>query len=54
MNPTIQEKALAFAREQIAPVAKDLDQEYQFPKEIFEKLGEEGFFTLLIPKEQGV
>lgn len=53
MNPTIQEKALAFAREQIAPVAKDLDQEYQFPKEIFEKLGEEGFFTLLIPKEQG-
>ena len=38
------ERAREFAKKYIDPVAKQLDEEAKFPKEIFDKLGEEGFF----------
>lgn len=47
------ERAKEFAMKYIEPVAKNLDEEGKFPKEIFDKLGEEGFFKLMIPKEMG-
>lgn len=42
-----------FAVKYIDPVATTLDNEGKFPKEIFDKMGEEGFFKLMIPKEMG-
>ncbi len=47
------ERAREFAKKYIDPVAKQLDEEAKFPKEIFDKLGEEGFFKVMIPKEMG-
>ena len=36
--------AKEFAKDHIAPYADKIDQEGVFPKEIFEKIAEEGFF----------
>ena len=47
------ERAREFAKKYIDPGAKQLDEEAKFPKEIFDKLGEEGFFKVMIPKEMG-
>lgn len=47
------EKARNFAVKYIDPVAKELDENNKFPSEIFNKLGEEGFFKLIIPTELG-
>ena len=46
-------KARDFAVKYIDPVAKEIDEKEIFPAEVFKKLGEEGYFTLLIPSELG-
>ncbi len=47
------ERAREFAKKYVDPIATKIDEEARFPKEIFDKLGEEGFFKLMIPKEMG-
>jgi alkylation response protein AidB-like acyl-CoA dehydrogenase len=42
-----------FAREQVAPVAEELDRESRFPYELVERLGELGLMGLPIPEEYG-
>lgn len=46
-------QAKQFSQQEIAPKASAIDQEAIFPKTIFDKIGEEGYFSLLIPKEYG-
>ena len=45
--------AKEFAKEHIAPYADKIDREAKFPKEIFDKIAEEGFFKILVPEEFG-
>ncbi|MDR1885241.1 MAG: acyl-CoA dehydrogenase family protein, partial [Synergistaceae bacterium] len=49
----VYEDAKKFAERYIAPDSKETDEKGRFPKEVFKKMGEEGFFKLLIPKERG-
>ncbi|MBE0497342.1 MAG: acyl-CoA/acyl-ACP dehydrogenase [Campylobacterales bacterium] len=42
-----------FSLKEISPKAKQLDEDAVFPKEIFDKLGSEGYFSLLIPEAYG-
>ncbi|MEE8409840.1 MAG: acyl-CoA dehydrogenase family protein [Myxococcota bacterium] len=42
-----------FADKEIRPVAADLDQNPRFPKELFMKVGELGFFRMRYPAEDG-
>src|SRR3954454_8894960 len=49
----IQETVRDFARNEIAPVAEDLDREKRFPYEIVEKLGEIGLMGIPFPEEYG-
>jgi len=42
-----------FSQKEIAPNAVKIDQEAIFPKDIFDKIGQAGYFSLLIPKEYG-
>lgn len=46
-------QAVTFSQKEIAPKAASIDLEAVFPKEIFDTLGKEGYFSLLIPKEYG-
>ena len=45
--------AKEFSDKHIAPYADEIDREGKFPKEIFDKIAEEGFFKILVPKEFG-
>lgn len=45
--------ALNFAKNKIYPLAKELDENSRFPKELFEEIGKSGFLKILIPKEYG-
>lgn len=49
----IYEEAKEFAQEFIAPYAKKCDEEAIFPVESFQKMGEKGYFNLLIPEQYG-
>src|SRR6478609_9577982 len=49
----IQETVRDFARNEIAPVAEELDREKRFPYEIIEKLGELGLMGIPFPEEYG-
>jgi alkylation response protein AidB-like acyl-CoA dehydrogenase len=42
-----------FARDEIAPHAREWDERSQFPHEVFRKLGELGFMGVLVPEEYG-
>ena len=42
--------AKEFSDKHIAPYADEIDREGKFPKEIFDKIAEEGFFKILVPK----
>ncbi len=42
-----------FAKKEIAPIAKEIDETRRFPRENFEKMGELGLLGVLIPKEYG-
>src|SRR3954453_11511376 len=49
----IQETVRDFARNEVAPVAEDLDREKRFPYEIVAKLGELGLMGIPFPEEYG-
>lgn len=45
--------ATQFARDKLAPMAEEWDQEQIFPKEVIREAGELGFLSLYTPEEQG-
>jgi alkylation response protein AidB-like acyl-CoA dehydrogenase len=47
------ELARDFAKREIAPVAKEIDEHQRFPQEVFKKLGENGFMGIGIPTAYG-
>jgi short/branched chain acyl-CoA dehydrogenase len=49
----IQETVRDFARQEVAPVAEELDREKRFPYEIVAKLGELGLMGIPFPEEYG-
>src|SRR3954466_9577505 len=49
----IQETVRDFARNEVAPVAEELDRDKRFPYEIVEKLGELGLMGIPFPEEYG-
>jgi short-chain 2-methylacyl-CoA dehydrogenase len=49
----IQRTVRDFAREEVAPVAEELDREKRFPYEIVSKLGELGLMGIPFPEEYG-
>jgi short-chain 2-methylacyl-CoA dehydrogenase len=49
----IQETVRDFARNEVAPVAEELDREKRFPYEIVSKLGELGLMGIPFPEEYG-
>ena len=50
----IRDLARDFTRKEVTPVANRLDPEHgQIPRELIEKMGELGFFGILIPAEHG-
>ncbi|MDU1214252.1 acyl-CoA dehydrogenase family protein [Finegoldia magna] len=49
----IYEQAKEFAKKYLEEEGKKSDKDCTFPKEAFEKMGEEGFLKLLIPEEMG-
>jgi alkylation response protein AidB-like acyl-CoA dehydrogenase len=50
----IRDLAREFTRKEVMPVANRLDPEHgQIPRELIEKMGELGFFGILIPAEHG-
>jgi isovaleryl-CoA dehydrogenase len=49
----LREAARRFARKEIAPVADRMDREDLFPREVFRRLGQQGFLGVTIPTEYG-
>ena len=49
----MQQMVRKFARNEIAPLAADVDREERFPAETFKKMGELGLLGLLVPEEYG-
>ena len=50
----IRDMARQFANEEVTPVANKLDPEHgEIPRELIAKMGELGFFGILVPKEYG-
>ncbi len=43
----------AFCQRELAPIAKEIDQEARFPWEVVEKMGGLGFFGIQVPRELG-
>ncbi len=46
-------KAKEFSDKYIVPVSEEIDKTGKFPKDLFEKIAEAGFFKILVPKEYG-
>ncbi|MFA5794566.1 MAG: acyl-CoA dehydrogenase family protein [Candidatus Brocadiia bacterium] len=49
----IRDTARDFARSELAKVAKDIDRDQNIPDEIIKKLGEIGFWGILVPEQYG-
>ncbi len=49
----VRKTAREFAEKEIAPIAADIDEKAEFPKETIKKLGELGFMGMTVPKEWG-
>jgi len=49
----LREAARRFARKEVAPVAERMDREEYFPRDVFRRLGEQGFLGVTIPTEYG-
>jgi short/branched chain acyl-CoA dehydrogenase len=49
----LRETVSAFARTEIAPLAKDLDEKEKFSVELTQKMGELGFFGTIVPTKYG-
>ncbi len=50
---TIQDTFARFCDEQIVPRAEAIDEAHEFPRELFERIGELGFFGMRYPEEDG-
>src|SRR4029453_6896568 len=53
MADTIRETTERFAREQIAPIAAEIDEKDEFPKQLWPKMGELGIHGITVEKEWG-
>ena len=49
----VREMARRFADEQVAPVARDLDEREEFPRDLVKQMGELGFLGLPFPEKYG-
>jgi len=49
----LREAARHFARKEIAPVAERMDREDYFPRDVFRRLGEQGFLGITLPEKFG-
>src|SRR5690625_1727410 len=49
----IQDTARDFAENHIKPIAKQMDKDEQFPKDIWKKMGDLGFLSMTLPEEYG-
>lgn len=50
---TFFEQATEFAKEYILPYAKEIDEQMKFPEEALKKMGEKGYFKLMVPEKLG-
>jgi len=48
-NKAVRRSVRAFCERNIAPIAKDIDQEARFPWEVVEKMGKLGYFGIQVP-----
>jgi isovaleryl-CoA dehydrogenase len=49
----LREAARRFARKEVAPVADRMDRDDWFPRDVFRRLGEQGFLGITVPAEFG-
>jgi len=49
----LRESVKKYVKERISPIAKEIDEKDEFPKEIFNEMSELGFTGILIPEEYG-
>ncbi|HLM90962.1 MAG TPA: acyl-CoA dehydrogenase family protein [Thermoplasmata archaeon] len=49
----LRDAARRFTRKEIAPVADRMDREDHFPRDVFRRLGEQGFLGITLPTEYG-
>jgi isovaleryl-CoA dehydrogenase len=49
----LREAARRFVRKEVAPVADRMDREDYFPRDVFRRLGEDGFLGITVPTEYG-
>ncbi len=49
----LREAARRFVRREVAPVADRMDREDYFPRDVFVRLGEDGFLGITLPSEHG-
>jgi alkylation response protein AidB-like acyl-CoA dehydrogenase len=49
----MQEAAREFARKKLAPIAEKMDEDEAVPPEIYQELGELGYFGMLLPEKYG-
>jgi isovaleryl-CoA dehydrogenase len=49
----LREAARRFAQREVAPIADRMDREDYFPRELFARLGEQGFLGVTLPVEHG-
>ena len=49
----LQEAARRFARKEIQPIADRMDRDDYFPRDIFRRLGEQGFLGVTVPTQYG-
>lgn len=47
----LRETAKRFAEEELYPIALEMDEKHEFPREVFTKMGELGFAGMLLPQE---
>lgn len=52
-NIAVQKSVKAFAKKEILPVIKEYEDQHQFPREIFRKMGEQGYFGACFPESVG-
>jgi len=50
-HQTVRRTVRAFCEQNLAPIAKDIDQEARFPWEIVEKMGKLGYFGIQVPEK---
>lgn len=49
----VSDSARAFAKQEIFPIAKEIDQDQRFPWEVIEKMGHLGYFGIQVPTHLG-